>query len=377
MAPPDALATGPVDLVGRALDATRTRPGKRPIDIAMLYTLPADDRHRPAVMAALTPLLDDPEAGGDAARAMEVWAGPGDVPTLIAGLDSDQARVRMFLFRALRRLKPGAAIPALLEHMARPEDRGEASAALGTKAAPEIRKLLTNDDRDARREAARLLKEIGGNDRGMQLSLALGMLKSPDNWDRDRALEDLAKLPVVDASRAEVLAAASPLINADESSNRGNAITAVAAWGTAEQVPAPIEALDDPDRNVRVIAGASLRKIPDPRSALALVRLLSVGPMRKEAVAALVAMKLKDESVEAEVLKAMEGPDWPMRQAACQVLKAIGTAASVPALKKATGDDNQDVARAARAALKAIDPSARPDPPSDMPKPKAPARKKR
>jgi HEAT repeat protein len=290
-------------------------------------------------MAALAPLIRDPEVGGDAAQALERWAGPSDVQTLVQGLDSNEVRVRMFLLRALGRLKAEEAIPALVEHMTVPEDRGEASRALqaiGPKAAPEVQKLLTSDDRDVRREATNLLRQFGGNDPGTRLSLALASLNSPDNVERDRALQDLGRSPAVEASRDEVLAAVLPLLKAPEPSTRRWALKVVETWGAAEQVPALVDALDDTDRNVKVMAVAALGKIPDQRSALALAGLLETAEVRREATNALVAMKPRDKEVEAEVIKALGSPDAATRQSACQVLRVIGTAASIPALRRAT-----------------------------------------
>jgi HEAT repeat protein len=79
-------------------------------------------------------------------------------------------------------------------------------------------------------------------------------------------------------------------------------------------------------------------------------------------------MKPRDKEVEAEVIKALGSPDAATRQSACQVLRVIGTAASIPALRRATGDERRNVATAARAALTAIDSAANPEAPAEKPK---------
>jgi HEAT repeat protein len=302
------------------------------------------------------------------------------VPTLIAGLDSDQPRVRFFLLQALGRLKAEAAIPALVEHMAVAEDRGKAADALraiGPKAAPEVRKLLESDDPATRREASNLLRQLGGNNQATQMTLALAALKSPDASERERALQGLSQTPAVEGSRGDVLAAVEPLLKDPQPSARRWALKVVETWGTAEQSPWLVGALDDPDRTVKAAALAAIRKIRDPNSALELARRLTVADQRKQAADTLVAMKLKDDQLEAEVLRALESPDATTRQSACQVLRAIGTEASIPALKRAATDKVRNVATAARTALTAIDPSATPDPSPDTPKPKMTPRKKR
>ena len=187
-------------------------------------------------------------------------------------------------------------------------------------------------------------------------------------------------MPAIEASRDDVLAAIQPLLKDANASTRTNALKVVETWGTTEQVvPALIEALDDPDRNVKLAAIAALRKTSDPRAALPLARLVSSKEpgVRQKAVDALIAMKPKDDEVEAEVIKALEGTEARSRLAACEVLQVIGTQASIPALKKAAAGTNKTLASAALAALTAIDPSAKPDAPTDMPKSKTTPRKKR
>jgi HEAT repeat protein len=378
--PPVAVQPGPIDLVPEAIENASGGGDKRGQGVSMLYTLPVNPRHQAAVIAALTPLLSDPQLGGDAARGLDHWAGPGDVPILIAGLESDQPRVRFFLLQALGRLKAEAAIPALVEHLTVPEDRFKAADALraiGPKAAPEVSKLLESTNPATRREASDLIKQLGGNDQATQMTVTLAALKSPDASERGRALQGLSKTPAVEGSRSDVLAAVEPLLKDPLPSTRRSALKVVETWGTAEQSPWLVAALDDPDRTVKAAALAAIRKLADPKAALELARRLTVDAQRKQAADALIAMKLKDEQVEAEVLQALESPNPDTRQSACQVLRVIGTEASIPALKKAATDKTPKVASAAKLALAIIDPSATPDASPDTPKSKMTPKKKR
>jgi HEAT repeat protein len=378
--PPGIVPPVPVDLVPQAIENASRGGNKRGYGVAMLYTLPVEPRHKAAAVAALTPLLSDPQLGGDAARGLDHWADASDVPTLIAGLDSDQRRVRFFLLQALGRLKAEAAIPALVKHLAVVDDRGKAADALraiGPKSAPEIRKLLVSEDPAARREASSLIREFGGNTQATKMTLILAALKGPDASERERALQELGQTPASEGSRGDVLAAVEPLLKDSQPAARRWAVKVVETWGTAEQSPWLVGALDDPDRTVKAAAFAAIRKAPNPKSALELARRLTVADQRKQAADTLVAMKLKDEQVEIEVLQALDSPDAATRQSACQVLRAIGTEASIPALKKAATDKVRNVATAARSALTAIDPSATPDASPDMPKSKMTPRKKR
>lgn len=361
------LATTPDDFVQQALDSATNGGEGRRVGLRLLSGLPTNERQRSAVVSAVTPMLGDSEAAVDAARVLERWAGSADAPTLIAALDHEQAPVRASLIRALGRLKAREAIPVLVTHLAIPEDRGEASRALraiGPEAAPEIRKIVTTADADTRREVASLLRQMGSNDRGTDLSLTLAALKSPNNTERDLALQKLAGTPVVEASRGEVLAAVVPLVKALEASIRRWALKVVDVWGTDEQVPVLADALDDTDRNLQVMAVTALAKRSDPGAALALAKVLGVPELRRRVTDALIALKPTDDQIEAEVRNALESPDANTRQAACQVLKEIGTDASVPALKKLLGDQRRNVANAAAAALTAIDPSIKLQTPS-------------
>jgi HEAT repeat protein len=209
------------------------------------------------------------------------------------------------------------------------------------------------------------------------MTLALAALKSPEASERDRALQRLGLMPAVETSRSEVLAAVEPLLKDPQPSTRRSALKVVETWGTAEQSPWLIGALDDPDRTVKTAAFAAIRKVGDPESALELARRITVPEQRRQAADALIAMKPKDVRVEAEVVRALNSPDPSTRQSACQVLRTIGTNSSIPALKRAAADQVRTVAAAARSALAAIDPSATPDPSSEMPKSKTTPRKKR
>lgn len=371
-APRAAVAIG--DPVEKLLADLKARGASQPFSLMALENAAPDDAHREAVVAAVVPLLDAPQNANLAAQVLEKWAAPDDVPALIAGLDSGNRDVREPLIRALGRLRAEEAIPALVRHLAVPDDRGEASRALreiGPKAAPEIRKLLTNRDRDVRHVAADLLREIQGSDGSTLMTLWLAALRSPDRDERSNALENLGRTPPVAGARRTVLAAAVPMLKDPEPDIRRRALKVIETWGAAGQVPALLDLLDDPDKDVQKEAVAALGKIRDPRAALGLARQLESPELRRPATDALVAMKVRDEQVEAEVLKALDNSDPSVRQAACQVLRAIGTEASVPALRKALTDENRSVAAAARAALNAIDPAGK----AAAPPPKTKARK--
>jgi hypothetical protein len=200
---------------------------------------------------------------------------------------------------------------------------------------------------------------LGSPESGTDLKPALDALKGSETRECQRALEDLARRAADDAFRETVLAAVLPLVNDPEPSIRRGALKVVQTWGTAEHGPLFLDALDDSDRGVQSVAVTALRKQADGPSALALARRLTDPRLRVMAANALLAMKpQKDPALEAEVLKALESSHPATRQAACLVLRVIGTEASVPALKEAAVDEQRGVSSAARSTLKAIDPAA-------------------
>lgn len=112
-------------------------------------------------------------------------------------------------------------------------------------------------------------------------------------------------------------------------------------------------------------AVAALGKTPDRQSALAIARLLTDPAGRTSAADLLKVMKLRDREVEAEVRKALGSDDPATRETACRVLEVLGTATSVPALKRAAADPQRNVAAAASKALGAITTPAKSRTPAD------------
>ena len=187
MPPPIAVRPSSAEQVRHALADIKAKGQKCRPAVKFLANQTADNGNRPAVVAALAPLLRDPVMDEDAAEALGKWAGPGDALTLAAALDSKVPRVRWLLFDALRRLKAEAAIPALIARMAVAEDRAQASGvleAIGPKAVPELSKLVASEDRQLRGQARGTLRGIAGNDKGLQVAAALATLKSPDVLER-------------------------------------------------------------------------------------------------------------------------------------------------------------------------------------------------
>ena len=100
----------------------------------------------------------------NAARALEKWSTPDDVPGLIKALRDDSPAVRMSAIKALTRLKAEEAIAPIAAKVNDPFTREPAMEflkAAGPAAEPVVVKMLENLEPLVRRQAASVLKVIG------------------------------------------------------------------------------------------------------------------------------------------------------------------------------------------------------------------------
>jgi HEAT repeat protein len=127
-------------------------------------------------------------------------------------------------------------------------------------------------------------------------------------------------------------------------------IDALAIWGTADSIPALIRLLDgqawEPER-----AMLALAKLRDPRGARAIAKMLFTRDARK----ALSALREMGPAAEDAVLPLLLNNDPRMRGEVCLLLEEIGTAKSLPELKKRFSDDVKEVRLAAKQAYATVD----------------------
>src|SRR5205085_7895829 len=112
---------------------------------------------------------------------------------------------------------------------------------------------------------------------------------------------------------------------------RLSAIKALGVWGKTENVPALLKLLSKKDGAVRHAAIESLTKIKDASAvdALAdrLTEFMDQNPVRK-------ALEAFGSTAEPAVLRYLQHSDPGIRVVACEILKVIGTNASVLALRQ-------------------------------------------
>jgi HEAT repeat protein len=134
---------------------------------------------------------------------------------------------------------------------------------------------------------------------------------------------------------------------------------ALSTWATPETVPALIRALKDADSTVQRKAMDTLAKLKDPRAAGALAACLKTDRFHSAEV-----LKRFGPGAEDAVLPYLDDEDGWVRLEAAKVLQEIGTARSLPALRKAADGHDGLLPGAAQQAVAAIEARQDRDPPN-------------
>jgi mono/diheme cytochrome c family protein len=178
-------------------------------------------------------------------------------------------------------------------------------------------------------------------------------LKGSNNWARRDALTKLAEMQPQEG-REQVALALEALLADKDVWVRGGAIKALGTWGTPKVVPSLHKFLESKDlRSIhdRRAVLESLAKLKDPRSVGPVAEQLRDFHARGEAIKTLIAL---GPQVEKEMIKLLAEKDGQLGAAACQVLKVVGTRASLPALRAAIDRKDFWLSGPAKEALDAI-----------------------
>jgi hypothetical protein len=171
-------------------------------------------------------------------------------------------------------------------------------------------------------------------------------LDQADDAARANAAGDLSRMQPKEDRRAEVAAKLAGLVDDPHQGVRVDAVKALGVWGSREDVPTLLRALDHEDGLTRRAAAAALRRFRDERAVPALVRHLKDAQCTGESVAALVAV---GPAVEKSVIPLLSSKDTFEVAAAIDVLKEVGTADCVPALQKIAAGKFYPAGKAAEA----------------------------
>jgi HEAT repeat protein len=148
----------------------------------------------------------------------------------------------------------------------------------------------------------------------------------------------------IEARREEVAGILQPWLTNSNSSLQTSALRAIGVWGTKQSVPTLLKLLESQDTSLRLHTIQALGKIPDERSAQALVELVKDPSDRSRAANALREMGAIAEDA---VIELLEHDDYQVRYQACNVLGEIGGPKSVAALKQQLERDTHQWSRAA------------------------------
>ena len=348
------------------------------------------DARRAEVARAIEPIVEgqDASARSMAIQALGVWGDERSAAPLVAHLNDDRFGARPELFEALGRLAPtDATATAMVGWLAKdPNSTSRVLRAMGPAAEPALIAAIQADGpAPPRIEACRLLKDDGtarcvpaltAAARGRSLEelgrIAEGALRqinerhltdvtlaeialdldSPDNNRRNRALQRLEAARPVAEGREPIARAVERVLDAGDRNTANTAARVLASWGDAASAEFLAAHLKIPGFEAwREVATALVRLSKDEATATALAARINddrgyvfrtfreLGPPAEPATLAILASS-KDGGVRAE---------------ACDLLREIGTARSLTALRAAAADrSDPNVAGVAAAALKAI-----------------------
>lgn len=167
----------------------------------------------------------------------------------------------------------------------------------------------------------------------------------------NNALNRLSKAKPEDKKRDRVLKAVEPLATKEEFAVGMYALKVLAVWGSKDNTPVAVRALDCNNSLIRMEAIRTLGKFKDDRAAEPLAKRLAVFQDRMLASQALQQL---GSAAEKFVQPFVRDQDLFARAEACKILGVIGTRASVDMLTEASQDTNGLVRQAARQALAAV-----------------------
>jgi HEAT repeat protein len=269
---------------------------------------------------------------------------PAVATALAHAAGSDSERVRAAAAKELGRwgrAEEAAALARLLEDKT-DAVRQVASDALGTfpdrdAAAKAVRPLLASPNGPARTEASKAARKLDVPAADVKALAAVGAAQSGNVFERGDAFRVLAEGPGAECTyAAEVVAGLNAAAEkaTDPFFPWNEYPLALGKWGGAEAVPTLMKLLDHANNRVHGPAMLALARTKDPKALKTLAARLDTSERRSAADALIEA----GPAAEKPVLPLLKDVEPQTRAEACRVLKTVGTAACIPALKAAEKD---------------------------------------
>jgi hypothetical protein len=195
------------------------------------------------------------------------------------------------------------------------------------------------------------------------LTKSLLQLKSADNFRKKDALQRLTRVKPTNKQK-EVLEAILPLLDHDDDDLVKHAVRVLAVWHSPEALAKLSDLVNDSRVFLRWEIIKALGKYDEPKAAEALIeRLKEDGHQAEEA------LRSMGQVAEPPLIALLRNPDADLRKKACEVLKFVGGAATLKAMKSIPPDPEFFVRVAAQDAIKMINLRVGP-PTSDVPETK-------
>jgi predicted Zn finger-like uncharacterized protein len=169
---------------------------------------------------------------------------------------------------------------------------------------------------------------------GDAVTRALHQLKSTKLHIRHEGLRKLKDMLPDEGRRGEVIKALEPHLNDSDFFARQWAIEALGVWGNKDAVPLLLNAMRDKD--TRRDAMKALGRLKDERAVEPIAARLEE---MSDAHPAAEALKAMGPIAEKAVLARLSHPEVLVRWQVCEILEAIGTKQSLPALEKTEAND--------------------------------------
>lgn len=177
----------------------------------------------------------------------------------------------------------------------------------------------------------------------------LHAIRTTSGSERRRALRELGDTPVDESRRSEVADAIVPVLS--EPDDRGMAVAALGVWYTPRALPEMIKVLDDDDFSVRAQAFDALAAVKTKAAAEAVVERLGAEKNLDYGARKLIEM---GDVAEGPLLDEVDGMDPQAQVFALKVLAKVGTAASLPTVRRLAESGESAVRSEAEQAVEAI-----------------------
>ncbi len=180
---------------------------------------------------------------------------------------------------------------------------------------------------------------------------ALSELDKSDGFARQSSARHLKEMKPKANRQAEVVAKLNACLNDENVMSRTEVIRALGVWGSTEDVPALIGFLENPDAFTREAAAQAVTRFKDARAIPGLIRCLNGVPAR----AATQALVEIGTAAEKDLIEEISKKNSEAMGGAIDLLKTIGTRASIPALRAIVNDPDKRVfVLSAQEAIKSI-----------------------